>query len=180
MKCPTCAVDLEVRLAGPVEVDECPKCGGAWFEDDEIRQAKDAWDMDLNWMDFELWKEWDSLDVKTKELACPSCNRGLVAVHYADTGIEVDCCPSCKALWLEDGEFASILDALEAELLRKPVSQYLTASLHEAKEILTGPESVYSEWKDFITALRFMLYRLLVENPKVARALSDAQSTVRS
>ena len=177
MKCPTCAVDLEVRLAGPVEVDECPKCGGAWFEDDELRQAKDAWDGDLNWIDFELWETWDSLDLRARELPCPSCDRPLVAVHYADTGVEVDCCPSCRALWLEDGELAGILDALEAQVLTRSASEYVSASLREAREIVTGPESLSSEWKDFTTVLRLLQYRLLVENPKLAKALADLQSS---
>ena len=70
MKCSVCNVDLEVQLVWPVEGDECPKCGRTWFEDDELRQAKDAFDVDLKWLDFELWTEWESLDLQPKELAC--------------------------------------------------------------------------------------------------------------
>ena len=87
MKCSTCNVDLVVKLGGPVKGDECPKCGGTWFEDDELRQAKDSLDVDLNWMDFELWTEWDSLDLRPQELACPSCGDGLVAVLYGNTQV---------------------------------------------------------------------------------------------
>ena len=179
MKCPTCDVDLEVKIAGPVDVDECPECHGMWFEDDELRRAKDAWDVDLNWMDFELWKEWESLELNPKELTCPNCSRGLVAVHYGDTGVEVDCCPSCKGIWLDDREFAAIIDALTAELLSKPFSQYVKASLQEAKGILTGPESLHSEWKDFKTVLRLMQYRLLAENHRISKALADVQSSTQ-
>lgn len=177
MNCPTCALDLEVKLAGPIEVDECSKCGGAWFEDDELRKAKDAWDLDLNWMDFDLWKEWDSLNLGASGLSCPSCSRSLVTVRYADTAVRVDCCPECRGMWLERGEFAGIVDALTAELLNKPLSDYVKASLQEAKEILTGSESLFSEWKDFTTVLRFMQYRLLVENPRISKAIADVQSS---
>jgi len=177
MNCPTCALSLETRLAGPIEVDECPQCGGTWFEDDELRRAKDAWDADLSWMDFELWKEWDSLVLSHRDLICPSCSKGLVAVQYADTGIQVDCCPSCKGIWLDDGEFAAIIDALTAELLSKPFSQYIKASLEEAKEVLTGGESTVSEWKDFKTVLRMLQYRLLVENPRLSQAMTDVQTS---
>jgi len=177
MKCPVCNVDLELKLAGPVEVDECPRCAGAWYEDDEVRKAKDAWDVDLNWIDFELWKEWDSLDLKPSDLPCPQCGKRLVAVHYAVTGIEVDCCAACKGIWLDKGEFAGIIDALTDELLNKPFSDYVIASVQEAKEILTGPESLVSEWKDFKTVLRLLQYRLLVENPKVSTALADIQAS---
>lgn len=177
MKCSTCDVDLEVNLAGPVQCDECPKCGGTWFEEDELRLAKDAFDVDLNWMDFELWTEWDSLDLKPKDLACPKCGEGLVSVLYGNTDVEVDCCPSCRGLWLESGNFAAIVDALEAELLDKPFDQYVKASLQEAKEIIVGPETLRSEWKDFKTVLRLMQYRLLSENPRLSRALSDVQAS---
>jgi Zn-finger nucleic acid-binding protein len=170
-------VDLAASLAGPVKTDECPECGRTWFEEDELRQAKDAFDVDLNWLDFELWTEWDSLDLRSKDLACPSCGEGLVAILYGNTEVEVDCCPSCRGLWLESGDFAAIIGALTAELLNKPFAQYVKASLNEAKEILAGPESVQSEWKDFKTVLRLMQYRLLSENPRLSRALSDVQAS---
>jgi Zn-finger nucleic acid-binding protein len=177
MKCSTCNVDLEVQIDWPVEGDQCPKCGRTWFEDDELRQAKDAFDVDLNWLDFELWTEWKSLDLQQKESACPGCGDGLVSVLYGNTGVQVDCCPRCKGLWLEKGVFTAIIDALTAELLNKPFSQYVKASLQEAKEIVVGPESLRSEWKDFKTVLRFMQYRLLSENPRLSQALSDVQAS---
>ncbi len=177
MKCSRCKVDLEASLTGRVRGDECPICGGAWYEDDELRQAKDAADIDLNWLDFELWTEWDSLDLRHKKLPCPSCGDGLVSILYGQTGVEVDCCPTCKGLWLERGRFEAIIEALTKELLNKPIDEYVKASLQEAKEIIVGPEPLNSEWKDFKTALRFMIYRLLSENPRLSRALADIQAS---
>jgi hypothetical protein len=82
-----------------------------------------------------------------------------------------------QAEWLERGAVAAIIDALTAELLNKPFAQHIKASLNEAKEILVGPESLYSEWNDFKTVLRLMQYRLLSENPRLSRVLSDVQSS---
>ena len=41
MNCPVCSVALERKLVQQVEIDECPECKGVWFEDDELRKAKD-------------------------------------------------------------------------------------------------------------------------------------------
>ncbi|PJA51728.1 MAG: hypothetical protein CO167_12480 [Candidatus Marinimicrobia bacterium CG_4_9_14_3_um_filter_48_9] len=41
----------------------------------------------------------------------------------------------------------------------------------QAKEILTGSESFFSEWKDFTTILRFLQYRILSAHPEIHNAL---------
>ena len=167
MKCPCCNTDLKRKMIKDVEVDECNKCKGIWFEDDELRKAKDSTNSDLNWMDFEIWKHKDKSQARARNLACPQCDQTLVAVDYADTGVEIDYCPECKGTWLDKGEFKKVIDALTNELLTKSFSEYIKASLEEAKEIITGSESFVSEWKDFTTVFRMMQYRLFVENPKL-------------
>jgi len=64
------------------------------------------------------------------------------------------------------GEFQNIIDALTEELLAKSSSEYLKVTLEEVKEIFTGREGYISEWRDFLTAARFMLYRIKVEGMK--------------
>jgi Zn-finger nucleic acid-binding protein len=179
MNCPTCKIGLETKPAGPVEVDACPQCHGVWYEGEELRLAKDASDTDLKWLDFEIWKDWDSLELNLKRMACPGCSQNLVGVRYAETPVEIDCCPACKAIWLEEGEFVAIVDSLKAEVVSKPFSQYVKASLQEAAEIITGPESLSSEWKDFRTVLRLAQYRLLAENSRAAKMLVDFQSSTQ-
>jgi len=76
---------------------------------------------------------------------------------------------------LEYGEFGDIVTALTDELLTKPFSQYIKESLTEAREIITGPESFSSEWKDFATVLRMMQYRLFVEKPKLLDKMISIQ-----
>jgi len=46
------------------------------------------------------------------------------------------------------------------------------ASLEEAKEILTGPEGLISEWRDFLTVIRLLEYRLFVEHAKLLQTLT--------
>ena len=161
-----------------VEVDECVGCGGTWFERDELRQAKDQTDPDLNWMDFELWKNPDLLHVSSIPIRCPECQVDMVAINYDKTGIAVDVCTQCQGSWLDADEFRKIIDSLYRELETKGKLEYLRASLEQAKEIVTGPESLASEWRDFLTVVRLFHYRVLIDNPKLSIALASIQKNI--
>jgi len=175
MNCPCCSTELKSKMIEDIQVDECPDCKGTWFEEGQLRQAKDLSDSDLNWIDFEIWKHQDKASARSKDIACPHCRKTLVTIDYGDTGVEIDYCPQCKGIWLDKGEFKKIIEALTEELLTKSFSDYIKASIEEAKEIVTGQESFLSEWKDFVTVFRMMRYRLFVENPKLLQTVIAIQ-----
>lgn len=174
-QCPKCKVAMISKNIGPVEIDECSKCKGVWFDKYELRCAKDTTDKDLNWMDFEVWKHSDQFKAKPSSLKCPVCKTATHSINYGTTHIKIDYCSTCKGVWLDKGEFRKLINALEQQLLTQPFSQYVRDAIEEAKEIITGPESLISEWKDFSTVLRLMQYRLFVENPKLLDAVMAAQ-----
>jgi Zn-finger nucleic acid-binding protein len=176
MDCPRCDQQLDCRTIDKLEVLECAGCGGAWFGEDELRRLKDRSDPDLSWLDFELWDNPDRFHVSMKPAACPSCERKMAAIDYGATGIEVDYCTTCNGVWLDSGEFEKIIGSLTEELLTKDLPGYVRASIQEAREIIAGPENPLSEWKDFLTVVRMLQYRILTENPKVSKALADLQA----
>ena len=178
MNCPHCRIALKEKKIGSVKVNVCSQCRGSWFDKGELRQAKDQADPDLNWMDFDLWKHEDRFHVDLKPLKCPRCEVEMMAVEYDRTGVEINPCPKCRGVWLQAGEFEKIIKALEEELDTKSTSDYIKASLAEAREILTGSESIVSEWRDFLTVMRMLEYRILVENPKLNRAIDSIQKGV--
>lgn len=174
-QCPKCMIELKTKEIGKTTVDECQKCKGIWFDEDELRKVKDFTDSDLNWLDFEIWKHEDRFKLKESSVKCPNCKINTKAIDYGETSIEIDYCTSCKGVWLDKGEFKKIIDAIEKELLGKSFSEYFSTTIQEAKEIFSGPESFISEWKDFLTVFRMMQYRMLVENPKLAKKINDIQ-----
>lgn len=175
MDCPKCHESMKVENIENVEIDECPKCSSIWFDQDELRKAKDQTDPDLNWMDFEIWKHEDRFKFAARVLKCPKCNINMVAIDYGETGVEIDYCPQCQGTWLDEGEFGKIIDALRTELETKSISDYAKASLKEAKEIITGGEGLISEWKDFTTVLRMFRYRFFIEKPKLLDTVINIQ-----
>jgi len=175
MNCPKCGTELEMWDVERVELNRCPTCKGQWFDDQELRKVKDLAGTDLNWMDFELWKHPDRFGASPGGSLCPRCDKGMVAIDYDNTEIEVDLCTVCRGVWLDRWEFEKIIAALTEELLTKTQSEYIQETIEEAKEILSGPESFLSEWRDFFTVLLMLKYRICAENPELAQAIIDAQ-----
>ncbi len=167
MHCPKCKIDMNQKNIQGVQVDECLQCEGMWFEKDELREVKDHVDSDLNWMDFDIWKHPEKFKAKKQRYDCPNCSKPMNILDYDNTTVEIDYCSNCKGVWLDKNELQRIIDALEAELVTKSMGAYVKATLAEAKELLTGQESFLSEWKDFMTVLRFLQYRLLSLSPKI-------------
>jgi len=167
MNCPNCSIALVQKNIQGIQIDECEQCEGIWLEEAELRQVKDKIDSDLNWMDFEILKHPEKFKPKAKRTACPSCKKAMSVLDYDETKVEIDYCTDCKGVWLEKNELESIIAALEKELLTKSLGEYVSETLGEAKDLLTGPESFLSEWKDFSTILRFMQYRILSLQPKI-------------
>jgi Zn-finger nucleic acid-binding protein len=175
MDCPKCRGSLIRRKLESVVVDECQNCRGIWFDRDELRRAKDAAEPDANWLDFEVWKDSERLVGAPTSTNCPGCDSELIALTYASTGVEIDHCAKCQGTWLDKDEFNKIVEALSSEIIKKPAPDYIRAVLEEAAEVLTGPDTLLSEWRDFTTVLRLMQYRLLAENPKAASIIGEIQ-----
>lgn len=175
MNCPRCTVPMNSLTAGDIEVDECPQCKGVWFDQGEFRQVKDLAEPDLNWYDFEIWKHQDRFKLVPNPLFCPNCHAEMFAINYDTTNVEIDVCNQCRGVWLDGGEFEKIIDAMNKELTAAKISDYMRASLREAKEVLIGPEGTAAEWKDFTTLLRLMQYRIFIEKPRLVQELIDGQ-----
>jgi Zn-finger nucleic acid-binding protein len=175
MQCPRCDEALQVHAIEEVEIDECRKCDGLWFQKGEVQAAKDAAAPDLRWLDFEIWKHADRYRLSVLPVVCPNCKIPMVAVSYGDTDVEVDYCPKCQGVWLDEGEFGKIISALTEEVATKSISDYVKASLEEAAEVVTGPESRVSEWRDLAAVFKLFQYRLLAENPRLSDTAAHLQ-----
>jgi len=175
MKCPKCDGEFESRSVGDIRIDECTECHGVWFDSDELSQATKQIDQDLRWMEFDLWKDQNLFQVSQGGMKCPRCHTVIAAVKYGPTEGTVDTCVKCRGVWLDKGEFEQIIAALEAELVSMSEDEYRAVALREARDLVDGEGHFISDWRDFRTVVRFLQYRILVENPKVSEALSALQ-----
>ena len=118
MECPICKKSLEKAILCNVEVDYCPQCFGLWFEEEELRWAKDFKDRNLKWLDIDLWREPEKFSISPLQKLCPACRLPLYETQYGDSKIKVDVCNICRGIWLDRGEFKKIKIPPELQILK--------------------------------------------------------------
>ena len=173
MNCPSCKTGLKKAVFYNTEVDYCPKCLGLWFEQDELREAKDVKDEDLNWLDIDLWKEETKFKISQTQKICPVCQVPLYAVTYGDSDIEIDLCNLCQGIWLDRGEFKKVIDYLKEKDKKEILENYFKNLVKEGIEIFTGPETFKSELLDFLTILKLLNYKFATQHPVITKIISE-------
>lgn len=173
MNCPRCQKKLDKAIFYNTEVDYCPKCLGMFFEEDELRQAKDARDKDLTWLDVDLWQDDEKFKINYGMRLCPSCRLPLYEVYYNDSKIIVDVCNLCQGIWLDRGEFKKIIEHLKEKANWELLNKYGGTLLEEFREIFTGPETLREEIMDFLIILKVLNYKFSVQHPKITKIISN-------
>ena len=173
MFCPNCKIELEKAILHNVEIDYCPKCLGIFFEEDELRWAKDKADKNLNWLDIDLWKNETKFKISRLGKLCPSCRMPLYEVNYEDSGVVVDVCNLCHGIWLDRGEFKRIIEYLKREADYEVLEKYTKNLLQEFWEIFTGPEIFREEISDFLTILKLFNYKFTTQYPTITKIISN-------
>jgi len=169
INCPNCKKEaLEKVILLNIEVDYCPKCFGLWFDDNELRQAKDKKDENLNWLDIDLWRDKKKFDISQGGRLCPHCRMPLYEVKYDNSKIRVDLCSLCKGIWLDRGEFKKIIKYLKEKADYEVLYNFSKNLMEEFWEIFAGPEKIREEILDFLTLLKLLHYKFAVQHPHLA------------
>ena len=168
MICPNCKKEsLETINFHKVQVNRCSQCQGIWFDQDELRKAKDERDQYLKWLDIDLWKEDKNFRVSSSEKLCSLCKTPLYEVKYGESDIKVDICNLCKGIWLDEGEFRKIIAYLKETVSTETLGKYLKHTFEETKEIFVGPEELSSEIEDFLIVIKLLQYRFCSQYPRI-------------
>jgi len=171
-ECFSCHKGLERALLYNMEVDYCPQCGGIWFDEDELRLAKDMKDENLKWLDVDLWDDEKKFKVSKGRKICPVDRLPLYEVEYGDSGIKVDVCSICKGIWLDKGEFKKIINYLKGKANWEILNKYYRNLAKEAMEVFIGPETVREELEDFLIILKLFNYKFITQRPTIAGIIS--------
>ncbi len=173
MECPICKIELEKAIFYNVEVDYCKKCLGIWFEDEELRWAKDEKDKNLNWLDIDLWKDKRKFEISRGARFCPVCRMPLYEVEYNESKTKVDLCNLCKGIWLDRGEFKKIIEYLREKADYEILYNFSKRLKEEFWEIFLGPEVFREEILDFLTLLKLFNYKFTTQHPNIAKIISQ-------
>lgn len=190
MKCPKCKKELSEKIKiSDVSIDRCAKCGGLWFEKDELRLAKDKkapaarWldveikDKSINWFHFQLWKDKGKFKARKDIKYCPADQIPLYRLNYGDTPIEIDVCGVCYGVWLDQGEFKKIIDYVKNKAEYELLHNYARNLARETKEIFAGPDAIKSEVADLLMLTKLLKYKLMVQRPNLVKLFSSLPFT---
>ncbi len=102
MKCPKCDGELKAKRIEDVEVDQCVKCSGIWFDFDELEQVLDKAVQE------ELKNKVENNEGDDdKRAACPKCGGAGKMINLVNPAhnIHIDKCTVCYGQWLDGGEY---------------------------------------------------------------------------
>jgi Zn-finger nucleic acid-binding protein len=150
-----------------------------WFDKGELDAVKDEVMPEMEWLDLDRWKQQAEFNAVITPNFCPACRDiALTKIQDRHSATEVDLCPRCRGTWLGTGQFLNLVNALLDEADRTPAPDYAKISLQKAKELLSRPESIPSEWQDFRRVLMLLKKRFFVENPTLESILVGLQKSL--
>lgn len=113
MKCPNCDIEMNQvnaysQYGLPIFVDQCSRCGGLWFDSNELFRIKEG---TIEYMDKRI-PPVDTRKLKTsvrikEKLHCPLDDTLLELFQdpFFPRSLKVESCPSCGGFWFNRGEF---------------------------------------------------------------------------
>jgi len=101
-----------------IEIDRCSKCGGAWYDDEELAVLESTVgdeDERRGMIDFAK---------RESDLKCPVCAKAMRAFNYRAHNLELDACTEEHGFWLDGGESKRVQEVMgeRVEGLKRGVS----------------------------------------------------------
>lgn len=110
--CPNCGGQLRRYAIGPVTIEGCDACGGCWFDGDELKQVANLPGEPLEALEMEFAAGLSSMSGGGTG-KCPRCMEPLEPKRLKQAkGVELDVCPMCSGVWLDEGELDALGQAL--------------------------------------------------------------------
>ena len=110
MQCPKCPNSpLAATHVHAIEIDCCEACGGIWFDNHELIPVLHESLPELT----ALRGRSAPQHVNQKHGQCPRDAAGLLRVSSAlGPSVILDTCPQCQGIWLDGGEFDTLLKSV--------------------------------------------------------------------
>ena len=143
MNCPNCNKPLNRIAFMGVQLDDCPDCGGIWFDADELQQLKHA--RANSWEDLEAKVAPRSPETTTPTSGaakvCPKCGTSMHPYRYLfNSDVHLDECEKCGGTWVDDNELAAMSEFLQQSQQHAASSPKGQLSPDEMAKIASMPD----------------------------------------
>ena len=139
MICPACKGPLLQKNVPGMTLDICyGGCGGIWFDAAELERVDGHAAASLH----TVWNHKNAKRPLTEPRTCPRCpEQVLDRKWFSDAeNVEIDQCPHCSGIWLDDGEFSLIYKEMKIPGVCPPG---LAAAMTEAAAFIKARPPVY-------------------------------------
>lgn len=133
MQCPACENQLTPITIGNMTVDVCQDgCGGIWFDRFELQKVDEQHEAAGEQL-LDIKRDPNMTVDHEKRRTCPKCSNVIMMRHFFTPKheIEVDECPQCAGMWLDQGELAVIRTQFATEEERKQAVQQCFSDLFD-------------------------------------------------
>ena len=181
--CPVDGSMLDRYSLGHVDFEGCPKCHGMWLDKDELRKLKNQVnDGQLHWLNHQV-DNVETVSSIASSRPCPRCpSTKLHSIVFGHSGVVIDSCPQCHGVWLDRGEYDSIVHFLHeaaTSATTKEIGQELREDL---KKVVTGegPEGRIAEVGDAAAAVAALANTVIFDHPSLFNFVTRASAGTRA
>jgi len=175
-QCPRCREEVLTgfQVFG-MDLNQCPRCHGIWFDAGELNRFKDHMESDARWKDFDLKAYAERTNFAPTKMKCAACGGALCELRFNATTAELEFCARCGGVWADAGKLTPVLRGLQREVDCEPLDQVRREALRQFVDIFIGPKGPWEEAKDFAAAWRLLTLRFMVEHPDLTARLDTAR-----
>lgn len=115
--CPDCRIPMDQMSFREVQLDDCPQCGGIWFDDGELKKLQSIGDqLSFHTLEEKAVPDRSVMPQEAAAKLCPVCNERLTPYRYMySSDVVLDECDDCYGVWVQDGELEKMAHYLESE-----------------------------------------------------------------
>jgi uncharacterized protein len=134
-------VKIESHYGQSVILDQCPSCGGIWFDKSELYMAKQGQADKIELIDVNNLRIPSAIE--NCELLCPKDRTKLILFKdpYFPKAIIIARCPVCEGFWLNRGEFAKYQQFRQNKLGIREITEKEIKLEQEIEQILENHKS---------------------------------------
>jgi len=125
--CPRDQTALDIGREHDIEVDTCPQCGGAWYEDEELELLESTVSEDHHRSGMIDYAK------REGELNCPVCGERMRAFNYRAYNLELDACLKEHGFWLDRGEAEHVRQVMRERVAGLSRAESAQHDWHRAK-----------------------------------------------
>lgn len=111
MKCPVCNTRMTQYHLTDMDLDLCPSCDGAWFDEGELSSVlEQLLENDAITRQLKPGLAEGETRQHERQLTCPRCGMLTDCTQFSfDSRIYIDRCIKCSGVWVDKGELLAIL-----------------------------------------------------------------------